>query len=196
MPISQCFGGDTMDLSQLQEAFTHYTTGELKEEPLHYGEIFAIWNYLTFVNGALVEYQTYLNHVGDKDLQNYLAEITSGPIRYLIREFEAILKAAGTVLPSRLPEKSPVPLQSIPEGARISDREIVAAIFRNISFALSTLGQIIPLCTHEDLKRVFAEILIMMLKYEETILRIRKEKGWLLQPPLHYSGAGLPNQLH
>lgn len=184
-----------MEYLQLKEAFDKYAHGELEEEPLNHGEVFAIWRYLTFVNGALIEYQTFLNHVGDKDLKAYLDEITSGPIRYLIREFEAILKAKGIALPPAPPEKPFTSFDTIPEGARVGDREIVAAIFRNISFALMILSQVIPLCTHEDLKNVFSEIFIMMKNYDAIILKMRKDKGWLLQPPLHYKDRGLPNNL-
>ncbi|MCX7922104.1 MAG: DUF3231 family protein [Clostridia bacterium] len=180
-----------MDYSQLQEAFNKYTNGELKEQPLNFGEVFSIWRYLVFVNGALVEYQTYLNHVGDKDLKAYLNEITSGPIRYLIQEFEGILKTNGVALPAAPPEKPLCAMESIPEGARVSDKEIISAIFRNISFALMILSQIIPLCTHEDLKQVFSELFKLMKNYEELVLKMRKDKGWLLQPPLHYNNPGL-----
>lgn len=47
-------------------------SGNFKEEPLHYGEVFAIWSNALSNNGMIAGYQTLLNHVGDKDLKKLL----------------------------------------------------------------------------------------------------------------------------
>lgn len=39
-------------------------SGNPQEEPMHYGEVFGAWTYLSSTKGCLVAYQTFLNHAG------------------------------------------------------------------------------------------------------------------------------------
>ena len=45
-------------------------SGNQKDEPLHYGEVFAIWTNLATDYGMIAGYQTFYNHAGDDDLKN------------------------------------------------------------------------------------------------------------------------------
>lgn len=51
-------------------------SGNPQNEPMHYGEVFGIWSYLSTTKGLLVGYQTFINHTGDKDLKNFLEDLT------------------------------------------------------------------------------------------------------------------------
>lgn len=42
-------------------------SGNPKDQPLHYGEIFSVWQASTVDKGAVFCYQAYLIHAGDKD---------------------------------------------------------------------------------------------------------------------------------
>ena len=44
-------------------------SGNPKDEPLHYGEVFGIWTNLATNNGLIAAYQTFVNHTGDEDLK-------------------------------------------------------------------------------------------------------------------------------
>ncbi|MMZ63174.1 hypothetical protein D1872_254140 [compost metagenome] len=50
-------------------------SGNPKDEPMHYGEIFGVWMASAGAKGALSCYQTYLNHVGDNDLKKILNDL-------------------------------------------------------------------------------------------------------------------------
>ena len=45
-------------------------SGNPTDEPMHYGEVFSTWSFLTTVKGLIAGYQTHLNHAGDEDLKN------------------------------------------------------------------------------------------------------------------------------
>lgn len=49
-------------------------SGNPKEEPMHYGEVFGTWSFLMAAKGLIVCHQTHLNHAGDEDLQKLLEE--------------------------------------------------------------------------------------------------------------------------
>ncbi len=40
-----------------------------KQQPLNYGEIFAIWTNIGTNHGFIAAYQTFYNHTGDEDLR-------------------------------------------------------------------------------------------------------------------------------
>ncbi len=46
-----------------------------KEEPMHYGEVFGTWAFLTTTKGLIACHQTMRNHTGDKDLYKLLVEV-------------------------------------------------------------------------------------------------------------------------
>lgn len=43
--------------------------GNPKDEPMHYGEIFSVWQASTMAKGALSCYRAYSYHAGDHDLK-------------------------------------------------------------------------------------------------------------------------------
>jgi hypothetical protein len=45
-------------------------SGNPKDEPLHDGEVFGVWSFITANNGLLSVYQAFINHAGDKDLKD------------------------------------------------------------------------------------------------------------------------------
>ncbi|SFK48357.1 Protein of unknown function [Brevibacillus centrosporus] len=68
-----------MDLTTLMisgRSLMGILSGNPQNEPMHYGEVFGIWSYLSTTKGLLVGYQTFINHTGDKDLKNFLEDLT------------------------------------------------------------------------------------------------------------------------
>lgn len=53
-------------------------SGNPKEYPMHYGEVFSIWTYLFESKGMIAAYQTLINHTGDSDLKKLLEEAIQG----------------------------------------------------------------------------------------------------------------------
>ena len=49
-------------------------SGNPKDEPMHYGEVFSTWSFLMAAKGLVAGFQTHLNHAGDEDLQKLLVE--------------------------------------------------------------------------------------------------------------------------
>lgn len=47
-------------------------TGNPKDEPLHYGEVFNIWTSLATGYSMIAGYQTFYNHAGDQELKKLL----------------------------------------------------------------------------------------------------------------------------
>ena len=145
-------------------------SGDPKKQPLHYGEIASIWAYLLAAKSNYATYQTFLNHCGDQDLKKQLDDGIS-LIKQESERIEEILKVNGIALPPSPPERSYATLEDIPVGARFNDAEISAAISANIAKCLVACSTIIGQSTNAQIST--------------RLLRLNKDKGWLVTPPLH-----------
>lgn len=165
-------------------------SGNPKDEPMHYGEVFGTWTYLLTVKGLIASYQTQLNHAGDEDLQKLLIEaIENG--QQEVNQIEALLKENEVVLPPTPPERPKACLDEIPAGARFQDPEIAAMLAMNISAGLVSCSAIIGQSIREDIAIMFAQFHTARAALGAKVLRMNKEKGWLVPPPLHLSKAGV-----
>lgn len=160
-------------------------SGNPKDEPLHYGEVFSSWAFLLTAKGNVAGYQTHLNHTGDDDLKKLLEEaIQAG--KEEIKQIETVLKANGVGLPPTPPERPKADLEAIPAGARFSDPEISAMLSANVAAGLIACSTIMGQSIREDIAMMFGQFHIQKAAFGAKVLRLNKEKGWLVPPPLHH----------
>lgn len=155
-----------------------------QNEPMHYGEVFSVWSYLLGAKGYIAEYQTKMNHTGDTDLRKFL-EDSIQTTKQEIEQVENLLKVNGIGLPPSPPEKPAASIESIPVGARFNDPEIAASVSKDIATGLVTCSQIMGQSIREDIGMIFGQFHVSKAQFGVRILRINKEKGWLIPPPLH-----------
>ncbi|MFF2090066.1 DUF3231 family protein [Paenibacillus sp. NPDC058174] len=158
-------------------------SGNPKNEPLHYGEIFSIWTTSTLARGSVSCYQAYLNHTGDKDLKKIL-EALIDQARLEIKECDALLTDNGISPAPILPDRPPVKLEDIPVGARFTDPEIAAKIASDTSLGLVACSQVMGQSIREDVGALYAKYHLTNAALGLKILQLIKEKGWLIPPPL------------
>ncbi|GEL78183.1 DUF3231 family protein [Tenuibacillus multivorans] len=165
-------------------------SGNPKKQPLHYGEVYSMWSYLLVVKGDYAKLQTFSNHTGDRDLKKLLEEMTQASKKE-IEELEEVLKDNGVGVPPAPPEKPYADLEDIPAGAKLSDPEISATASLMLGEGLVTCSTIISQCTREDLAMLFGQYHMNKAQVAAKALRLNKEKGWLVVPPMH---TKVPNQ--
>ncbi|OCT14350.1 hypothetical protein A8709_26365 [Paenibacillus pectinilyticus] len=158
-------------------------SGNPKDEPLHYGEIFSVWQASTVAKGAVSCYQAYLNHSGDKELKKILDGLID-QAKLEIKELDNILIDNGIPPIPVLPERPSVKLEDIPVGARFSDPEISAKIAADASLGLVACSQAMGQAIREDIGALFAKYHITKAAQGLKILEMSKDKGWLIPPPL------------
>ncbi len=159
-------------------------SGNQQKEPMHYGEVYSLWSYLSAAKGTDIAYQTMYNHAGDKDLKNLIEELVQG-IKKETEEIEEILKMNEVVLPPSGPERSTANLEQIPVGAKFNDPEISAAISVKIAEGLVACSAAIGQSTREDIAMLFGKFHMDKAQAGAKALKLNKEKGWLVLPPLH-----------
>lgn len=159
-------------------------SGNPKDEPLHYGEVFDIWASNLAGNAFVAGYQVLLNHAGDDDLKKLLKEAIS-ICQQQNKQIEELLKENGIGLPPAPPERPDICLNDIPVGARVQDPEIAAILSVDTAAALVACSQIIGKSIREDIATMYGQFHTQKAALGAKLLRLNKEKGWLIPPPLH-----------
>lgn len=160
-------------------------SGFPQDEPMHYGEVFSTWTYVMTTNGAIGQYQMLINHVGDDDLKKLLQE-TVEKGQAAVKEVSTLLKENGVALPPSMPEPPTADLNEIPIGARFQDAAVSAATSAEIALGLVTCSQIMGQSIREDIAMMFGQFHTEMATLGAKFLKLNKEKGWLIPPPLHH----------
>jgi hypothetical protein len=157
--------------------------GNPKNEPMHYGEIHCVWHFSFIEKGRLSAYHAFLFHAGDKDLKEIIKDaIKSGKNK--IEESDSLLTANGIAPSPMLPDRPDAKLEDIPVGARFTDQEIAAAVAHDMAVGLVTCSKIMGISIREDIGALFAKYHAAKAAFGLRILRLSKEKGWLIPPPL------------
>jgi hypothetical protein len=159
-------------------------SGNPQEEPLHYGEVFGTWSFLMTAKSTVAAYQMNLNHAGDDDLKKLLKDSIEGG-QEEIKQVEKLLKENGIGLPPTPPEPPNACLDDIPTGARMPDPAISAALSANIAAGLVACSAIIGQSVREDVAAMFGQFHMQKAQLGAKALKLNKEKGWLIPPPLH-----------
>lgn len=158
-------------------------SGNPKDEPMHYGEIHAVWMASTAAKGIVSCYQAYLNHCGDKDLKKVLDDLID-QAKLEIKECDTLLTDNGIAPAPTMPERPPVKLEDIPAGARFTDPEIAAKISADTSLGLVACSQVMGQSVREDIGALFGKYHLTKAAFGLRLLQMSKEKGWLIPPPL------------
>ncbi|GAB4074078.1 DUF3231 family protein [Barrientosiimonas marina] len=159
--------------------------GNPADEPMHYGEVFGVWTAVMGGKGLIAEYQTLVNHAGDEDLTKLL-EDTIQQGQQEVKEMEELLKKNGVGLPPTPPERPKAHVEDIPAGARFMDQEIAASVAGQIAAGLVSCSEMMGTSTREDIARMFGQFHTQKATLGEKYLKLTKDKGWLVSPPLHH----------
>jgi hypothetical protein len=99
-------------------------------------------------------------------------------------ECDEILVHNGLVPFPGLPERPEARLEDIPVGARFTDMEIAARLSADAAAGLVTSSQVMGKSIREDIGVLFAKYHATKATIGLKVLRLSKEKGWLVPPPL------------
>lgn len=161
-------------------------SGHSKDEPLHDGEVFGVWSYMIANNGLLSIYQAFINHAGDKDLISMLEDA----VKMMKEENKLtaeLLKINGIALPPALPDRPVASAEEIPVGARFADPEISAILAMNSSQGLVACSLVMGQAIRDDIGMMFGQFHASKAMFGAKLLRMNKEKAWIVPPPLHYA---------
>lgn len=156
-----------------------------QDEPFHSGEVYHLWNYLYHTKHLLVTMQVLINHAGDHDLKTYSEDFVESCLIQEEQQVEGILKEAGIRLPPAPPDRPDVDVEDIPAGARFNDPEIFNLIHRELVSIRADSNYVTGIALNEDIRSMFSDFHGQQEEYEQKIIDIAREKGWLVLPPIN-----------
>jgi hypothetical protein len=158
-------------------------SGNSKDEPLHYGEVYDLWQFSMAAKGCISRYRALNYHAGDKDLKKMLGDLID-QAELEVSECDSVLIKNGIAPFPALPQRPEAKLEEIPIGARFTDPEIAAMLAADTSLSLVGCSQIMAKCIREDIGMLFGKYHATKAALGLKILHLSKEKGWLVPPPL------------
>ncbi|MCM3715184.1 DUF3231 family protein [Halalkalibacter oceani] len=159
-------------------------SGNPQDEPLHYGEVFTVWSNVLGNNGMISAYQAFYHHAGDEDLKKLIKEGIDG-LQTENQQLQEILKANGVAPPPAQADRPVANLEDIPVGARFIDPEIGAALSKDAAAGLVACSQAMGQSIREDIAMMYGQFHTSKAQFAAKALKLSKEKGWLIPPPLH-----------
>ena len=157
--------------------------GNPKDEPMHYGEVFSIWENSMVAKGCLSAYKALLYHAGDEDLKELLNDVMD-QAKKEIKELDELLTDNGIAPAPVMPERAAAKLEDIPVGARFTDPEIAAKVTMDLAAGLVACSTVMGMSIREDIGALFAKYHAAKAALGVRALRMNKDKGWLIPPPL------------
>ncbi|KAA9004232.1 DUF3231 family protein [Paenibacillus spiritus] len=157
--------------------------GNSKDEPMHYGEIYQVWQASMVAKGAISCYRAYHFHAGDKDLKKLLDSFID-QAELEVSECDKLLTDQGLALAPSMPDRAEARLEDIPAGARFTDPEIAAKLAADNASALVACSMVMGQSIREDIGALFAKYHASKAALGLKTLHLLKEKGWLVPPPL------------
>ncbi|MDF2716936.1 MAG: rane protein [Paenibacillus sp.] len=158
-------------------------SGNPKDEPLHYGEVFDIWSVSIKAKGCVSVYRAYQYHAGDKELKKILGDLIN-QAELESEESDQILVQNGIAPSPTLPARPEAKLEDIPVGARLTDQEIASLIAADNAASLAACSMVMGKSIREDIGALFGKYHATKAALGLKILEMNKEKGWLVPPPL------------
>ncbi|MBB3111104.1 hypothetical protein FHS18_003172 [Paenibacillus phyllosphaerae] len=158
-------------------------SGNPKDEPLHFGEVYSIWQASMSAKGSISSTQALKFHTGDKDLRDVLDDVIQ-QAKLEVKELDQILLANNIAPSPSLPERPEAKLEEIPVGARFTDPEIAAMTSAALAASLVACSTSMGISIREDIGALFAKYHATKTATGVKLLQITKEKGWLVPPPL------------
>ncbi|CAM4343561.1 DUF3231 family protein [Paenibacillus alkaliterrae] len=158
-------------------------SGNPKNEPLHYGEIYDVWQFSMIAKGCISSNKALKFHAGDTELKKMFDQLIE-QAELEARECDTILNRNGIVPPPALPDRPEAKLEDIPIGARYNDVEIAPMLSVDLAAGLVACSQIMGTSIREDVIALFTKYHAAKAEMGLKVLRMSKDKGWLVPPPL------------
>ncbi|WP_280771432.1 DUF3231 family protein [Salipaludibacillus daqingensis] len=165
-------------------------SGNQKNEPMHYGEIFSTWTYSTTAKSVKSMYQLYENHCGDDDLKKNIRQLID-QVSQEEQQVDQLLKENGIGLPPSPAERPKASLEEIPPGAKMTDQDISWQVSTDLAAGLLACSKAMAQSTREDIAIMYGQFHQDKAQSALKMLRLNKEKGWLVPPPLE---VGTPKE--
>lgn len=160
-----------------------------EKPPLHVGEVMNLWFYLTATEQTMVGEQISFNTVLDEELREKLQVVLNDVHRPIHKELSEFLIAEGVRLPGPGAEKAVGDFRTVPEDAKLNDKEVANLLSFNIVLGINYACRGYTESVRPDVAAMFARYQMKKMAFGVTLRDMMMRKGWLQIPPYHPPAA-------
>jgi hypothetical protein len=155
-------------------------------DPLHYGEVMALWTFLAAVEEARAICLTMLNHTEDPDLKRLIERSIKDIKEPTGQQVRELLANEGVPMPQSPQNKAKADPTDVPPGARLLDEEISQIVLGKLEALLMIVSGGLVQSLREDIGALFFKFQVQFLGEGYALRSLMKQRGWLKVPPYHY----------
>lgn len=167
----------------MHDAFAPFLDGEKRS--LNVLEVSNLWFYLLATELTLRNEEIGYNLAQDEELKRIILDTKHNihiPIRDELRDF---LLKEGVPLPPSTPEKPVGDFREIPEGAKLSDEELVNLMSYNLASGVAYAARGLTESIRADVGLLFSKFLMKKTIAGLQVKQYLDHKEWLRIPPYY-----------
>jgi hypothetical protein len=158
------------------------------DQPLHYGEVMAVWTLMAAAQEGRTLCLTILNHTVDTDLTPLIKRTISDVQEPMIKQLSEVLKDAGIPLPPIIEDPPRSSAEDVPAGAKLREEQIAQILMGKIEAFLFMIQSGLSQALRTDIGTMFVKFQAMVLAEGAQARTVMQDRGWLKVPPLHSHG--------
>ncbi|MGP4071106.1 DUF3231 family protein [Piscibacillus sp. B03] len=166
------------------------TDGE--KDDIHVGEVMACWTYLAFVESIISYEEISLNMTKNKEVINFVNEALKVANSHK-QELRNFMIEEGIPLPKAPEHKPNSEPEAVPEGAKLTDDEIMNTLSINFVYAGNMCGGAASQSVRTDVGIMFLKFQIDKFSLGMKAKSLMRKRGWLKIPP-YYHPPGAPSK--
>lgn len=143
---------------QMYDVFQPFMDGEIR--PLNVMEVSNLWFFLLGTEISMRNEELGYNLVQDPELKEMIKDIRENTHIPIKEEISQFLKKEGVPLPPSTPEKPVGDYRSIPEGAKLSDEEMVNLLSYNLASGVNHASRGLTESIRADVGLLFSKIIL------------------------------------
>lgn len=160
--------------------------------PLHVGESYFLWRYLTTVMAARTLCQLLKNHTRDKELRGAIDAFIKDVEEPQIKTLTELMHKEGIAFPQFTPDKPAADELAIPAGAKFEEVEIANLLVVKIEGLVTLANMSMLQSLRNDIATMFLQFEGQLMPVGLKMKQVMSDKGWLVVPP-NYKPPGLPS---
>ncbi|GAA0594531.1 hypothetical protein GCM10009001_08310 [Virgibacillus siamensis] len=160
--------------------------------PLHVGETYYCWLYVTTMHEAKIYMDIALNTTTDDDLRKIVKKSLDQCASQANRMEKFLLKE-GAPMPPMPEKKTDSNPSDVPLGVKLTDVEIANGISVKTAYAVTLCASAAAQTIRTDLSIIFAEFLAEKSLFGAEMKVLMRKRGWIKVSPYYYP-PGMPQK--
>lgn len=153
------------------------------DTPLHAGEIYYVWEGLTFGHKLASVLETYLMNTEDSQLHLLIEGLITGNNMFRIETLEKTLKDYGFTAPPHPPTKIKMGKPGAGQEVKLTDEEVISNLIAWSQISLQADARAIGVCNDDNILKIFISLLFKEMNAYSLLMDLGNRRQVYKVPP-------------